>query len=67
MWKFVEKPSAEDFRALADHLPTVEEQDLHPDLWPRREMVAEKLRAVAEASATAPDPAFYHTLRLLCW
>ena len=67
MWKFVEKPSAKDFCALADHLSVGEPNQLHPALLPRREMVAEKLRAVAENSATAPDPALYHTLRLLCW
>jgi len=67
MWMFAEKPSVEDFRSLADYLPLAEPNELHPALWPQREMVAARLRAVAEKPATARDPALYHTLRLFCW
>ena len=40
MWRFAEKPSAKDFRSLADRLPDAEQHELHPALWPRRKMVA---------------------------
>jgi len=67
MWKFTEQPTVEDFRALADHVADGDPKELHPALWPRREMVAEKLRVAAEKSAATPDPALYHTLRLFCF
>ena len=50
MWMFAEKPSSEDFSALADHLPLAEPNEIHPALWPRREMIAQRLRAAADAS-----------------